>query len=301
MFIEYESRNFNKKSELLIQIANSIIEEYQAQGYDLTLRQLYYQMVARDVIPNSQRKYKMLVNLVSNARMAGMISWTAIVDRTRGLAAVPSWSSPQSILRSAFQGYQRDLWEGQPFRIEVWIEKDALRGVISSICNRLNVPDFSCRGYNSQSEMWVAGQRLRDWINDGVIPVVIHLGDHDPSGIDMTRDIIDRLEVFVSGVEGHHFHVERVALNMDQIHQYSPPPFWAKLSDSRAGGYIERYGRSSWELDALSPTVLDQVITEVVESYRDDDLFEQQRLRQEEERGQLKEIADRFDEIVTEL
>lgn len=80
--------------------------------------------------------------------------------------------------------------------------------------------------------------------------VILHLGDHDPSGIDMTRDISDRLELFGADVE-----VKRIALNWDQIDEFTPPPNPAKLSDSRAGAYIAEYGDESWELDALEPTL----------------------------------------------
>jgi hypothetical protein len=301
MFITYEIKNFNTKSLDLIAVANQIIDEYQAQGYDLTLRQLYYQLVARNYIPNAQKEYKKLVALISNARLGGLISWTAIVDRTRGLAEISTWGSPQSILKSAYESYRRDLWAGQDYRIEVWIEKDALRGVISSICDRLDVPNFSCRGYNSQSEMWAAAQRLREWMKVDILPVIIHLGDHDPSGIDMTRDIIDRLELFTDRIAGQDFEVIRVALNIDQIEQYNPPPYWAKLTDSRSNGYIAQYGRDSWELDALSPSVLDQIISDTVAQYRNDDLFEQRRQRQEKERSQLKKIADQYSKIITGL
>lgn len=301
MFIEYVPKNFRKPSLDMIDKINLIIDEYQQQGYDLTLRQLYYQLVARDIIPNSQREYKRIGSIVNDGRLAGLISWTAIVDRTRELRSIPSWANPQSIIRGARRGYRLDLWQGQPYRVEVWIEKDALRGVIRQICDRLNVPDFSCRGFTSQSEMWEAGNRLREYADAGQTPVLVHLGDHDPSGIDMSRDIQARLEMFNDWREGGEFHFIRAALNMDQVQMYNPPPNFAKTTDSRSQGYIAEYGKSSWELDALSPSVLDNLITDIVENYRDDDIYEQVRQRQEQDRAVLKAVEENWAAIAKQF
>ena len=93
----------------------------------MTLRQLYYQFVARDLIENSQRSYKRLGKVISNARMAGLIDWEAIVDRTRNLRTNPHWSSVSSVLNAAANSYRLNLWEAQQCAVEVWIEKEALR------------------------------------------------------------------------------------------------------------------------------------------------------------------------------
>lgn len=297
MKIAYIDKTFNKKSLALIAVANQIIEEYQRQGYDLTLRQLYYQLVARDYIDNNKREYKRVGSIINDARLAGLISWEAIVDRTRNLDTPPAWDDPQEILRAAYQGYATDLWIDQDYRIEVWVEKDALRGVVNSICRRLNVPDFACRGYTSQSEMWAAGNRLKDHYENGQKPIIIHLGDHDPSGIDMSRDIIERLELFTGLPEGEGFDFIRAALNMSQIEEYGPPPFFAKITDSRANGYISKFGTDSWELDALDPATLDRIITGIVEQHRDDDKFKAQKAKQEKERAELQRISRHYYEI----
>ena len=293
----YIDKSFSRKSMALIETANQIIDEYRQQGYDLTLRQLYYQLVARDILPNQQKQYKRLGNIIGEARLAGLVSWRAIVDRTRHLSEPPSWSSPGSIIDACAHRYAIDLWEGQRHRIEVWVEKDALRGVISRTCARLNVPDFSCRGYVSLSEMWATGNRLKHWIAQDVYPVIIHLGDHDPSGIDMTRDITERLEMFSGGFDVIDFKVVRAALNYDQIAEYNPPPNPAKSSDSRANGYVAEFGRSSWELDALDPATLDGIITDIVDSYRNDDLYSKRLTQQTDERKQLQYISENFEEI----
>ncbi len=229
--IAYITKKFNIESLRLIKVANTIIEKYQANGFDLTLRQLFYQLVAGVVIENTKQSYKRLGELINHARLAGLIDWEAIVDRTRNLEEESHWSSPESILESSAQCYALDKWVGQEFRPEVWIEKEALAGILESVCPGLDVPYFCCRGYVSQSEQWRAAMRLHGYARRGQVPYIIHLGDHDPSGIDMTRDITDRLRLF-----GCDLKVDRIALNMDQVEHYNPPPNYAKVTDSRYDG-----------------------------------------------------------------
>jgi hypothetical protein len=206
--------------------------------------------------------------------LAGLIDWDYLQDCTRNLARLDHWNTPGGVFESAAQSYHRDLWLGQDYYVEVWIEKDALVGVIEGVCKRWDVPYFSCRGYTRQSEMWGAGQRLLERLQVGQKVRIIHLGDHDPSGLDMSRDIQDRLRTFVffhlASVHGHDplenedFKMERIALNMDQVSRYRPPSNPAKISDSRARAYIHEHGRESWELDALDPDVLVALIEGVL-------------------------------------
>jgi len=195
--ITYVPKTFRGESLRIIQEANAICAQYQAQGFDLTLRQLYYQFVARGLIPNTDKDYKRLGGIINDARLAGRLDWDYIVDRTRNVRSLPHWNSPAEIVEAVSRQYRIEKWADQPVRIEVWIEKDALVGVLDAVCPGLDVDYFSCRGYTSQSEIWGAAQRLREYLNAGQRVVVLHLGDHDPSGIDMTRDIRERLELFI--------------------------------------------------------------------------------------------------------
>lgn len=283
-----------------IELANQIVDEYRAQGLTLTLRQLYYQFVSRDLIPNSDRSYKRLGDAIADGRYAGLIDWTAVEDRTRFIRANGHWESPAEILESAAKGFRFDLWENQPTRVEVWIEKDALLGVIDAVCSGLDVAYFSCRGYVSASEMWRAARRHRRYFLAGQDVVVLHLGDHDPSGVDMTDDIRRRLREFEitdairDTREPVWADVHRIALTMDQIDEYGPPPNPAKLSDSRARAYIEQYGPESWELDALDPPVMQQLIRDEVETVRDDELWGVAVDRQNDARERLDEATERM-------
>lgn len=295
--IAYIEKRFGEARLEQIQQANAIIAEYAAQGFDLTVRQLYYQFVARDLIPNNLRSYKRLQDLISDARMAGYIDWKAITDRTRYLRGNQHWADAGDAVRDASEDFQLDKWERQPCRLEVWIEKDALIGVIAEVCQRNDVNYFSCRGYTSQSELWRAGQRMAYYENEGQQPIVIHLGDHDPSGIDMTRDIGDRVSTFAQS----HLAVERIALNRDQIDRYNPPPNPAKMTDSRYEGYIAEHGKQSWELDALDPTTISELIEATILGHRDDDLWEEAVAEENAIKAQLRKAADNWDDVATYL
>lgn len=286
----YISKSFNDASLAVIDQANEIIEEYQAAGFDLTLRQIYYQFVARALIPNTQRSYKRLGNIISKGRLAGLIDWDAIVDRTRNLVANGHWDSVGDIIRSCAWSFRYDVWTNQSHQIEVWIEKEALIGVIEKPCRELDIPYFACRGYVSQSELRSAGVRAkRRWDRSSQYTTIIHLGDHDPSGMDMTRDNDDRMDLFS---EQSFVEVERIALNMDQVEEFNPPPNPAKTTDSRAREYIALYGYDSWELDALEPQVIDQLIRDKVYRIVDQDLMDEALEKQEEARLTLQRLAE---------
>lgn len=174
----YVPKKFRQESIQLIQKINAIIGEYAVQGYSLTLRQVYYQLVARDIIANNERSYKNLGNLVSDGRLAGEIDWYAIEDRTRNLRGRTHWENPAEIISASAYSYHRDYWEGQENYVEVWVEKDALVGIVGKACSELDVNFFSCRGYVSQSEMWSAAERLkRKQKIGGKNIVLLHLGD----------------------------------------------------------------------------------------------------------------------------
>lgn len=316
MKIKYQNINLGQAAMSMIAQVNRIIRDYQAQGFTLTLRQIYYQLVARDLFPddrkwrwtgtrwvrdpkgtkNAEPNYKWLGSIVNDGRLAGHIDWEAVEDRTRELRTLSHWTGPAAIIEACADQFHVDMWEGQEYRPEVWIEKDALVGVIERVCNELDIPHFSCRGYTSQSEMWVAGQRLRHYIKKGQKPVIFHFGDHDPSGKDMTRDIVDRMQMFMGGTE-----LQRLALNMDQVEEYDPPPNPAKLTDSRCAAYIAEFGDSSWELDALEPRVIEDLIRTAITGVMDEDLYRKRVKERDGFREQLRNAAENWDEIVEGL
>lgn len=268
LFIE---QPFRKGTLERIAQANAIIDEYQADGMTLTLRQLYYQFVARGLLENKQRNYDALGDTISKARLGGLVDWDAIEDRTRFLRGRSNSYSPSTALTALSRRYSIDMWRNQETRLEVWIEKDALLGVIEGVCRDNDVDYFACRGYVSQSALYEAGQRMARYQRDGYRTVIIHLGDHDPSGIDMTRDNGERVNLF----GWDETDVRRIALNMDQVDEYSPPPNPAKLTDSRAPEYVAQHGYESWELDALEPRVMRDLIQDTINEYKDEDAWQE--------------------------
>jgi virulence-associated protein VagC len=261
------------RSLALLEPINEILESYRAQGYRLTLRQLYYQLVSRALIPNNIRSYKGIGDIVSQGRLAGLIDWSMIEDRVRVPAINSHWESPAQILKAAASSYYRDRWADQLTHVEVWCEKDAVSNVIEPVCRKWDVLFMANRGYSSQSAMYEAGLRMRKADEDGKEIWIIYLGDHDPSGIDMTRDIDERLGLFLYGGGRNLDQVERIALNMDQIDLYHPPENPAKADDSRYAGYVSEYGESSWELDALEPGVLSELVETAITRHLDVEKF----------------------------
>lgn len=292
-----ESINMSPARLAKVDLVNGVILEYVQAGYELTLRQVYYQMVARGYIPNNLREYQNLASLVNDARLAGLIDWEHIVDVTREANTASHWNSPRDILRAAHASFALDKWKNQTYRVELWIEKDAALSIVSGVCRELDITYFSCRGYTGQAAMWGAAQRIYRYIQAGQIPVILHLGDHDPSGIDMSRDIEGRLSMFIRyhmqeeqlaphWYDGQPIIFERHALNFDQVQLYQPPPNPTKLTDSRAKGYIEHFGHECYELDALRPQVVEQIIRDAIDPY----LEEEKRQQVEEQEARDKAI-----------
>lgn len=299
MIERFINAKFHPKTLELIHLCNEIIEHLEGLGYKLTLRQLYYQLVQRNVIPNKQTEYKRLGEIINNARLAGLVDWDAIEDRTRNLRGIGHYIDPSDIIEVTASAFRVDKWKRQPNRIEVWVEKDALVGVVQKACEPLDVDYFSCRGYTSQSELYGAARRLSGYVSNGQHVIILHFGDHDPSGIDMTRDVTDRIELLSHGlIEEGEIEVDRIALNMNQVQRYHPPNNPAKMTDSRYKHYKKTHGAHCWELDALDVQVIDALITEKIIVNRDEDIWEEDVSRETAHRATLKGCASRWSDVV---
>jgi hypothetical protein len=284
----YVPKVFKGEALKILTHANTIIAEYEGQGIPLSLRQLYYQMVSRALIANRVQSYSRLGHIIADGRLAGLVSWTAIEDRERELLGTQTWKSPGEALNNAKTLYRRDKWEDQPVRPEIWVEKRALVNVVGQIAEELQVDFYATKGYDSLSQLWRAGRRFAQYVSKGQRPVVLHFADHDPSGLDMTRVIDERLALLA----GFPVQVVRLALNMNQIEQYDPPPNPAKIDDPRFVDYQARYGNESWELDALEPRVLKSLISDAVLRLRNHELWDAALKREAEETLVIEEAAE---------
>ena len=281
---QFKEINFKPRSRELIEQCNSIIEEYQQDGLRLTLRQLYYQLVTKNVIPNEERSYKNLSSLVTDARLAGLMDWDAIEDRVRQPAIPLEFESIQHRVDTAIQNYRLNRWEGQENYVELWVEKDALAGVLRPIAHEYHITLMVNRGYSSASAMYESANRFITEQDKNL--VLLYLGDHDPSGEDMVRDVRERLAMFNAPLD-----VRKIALTMAQVRRYNPPPNPAKVTDPRAEKYIAEHGNHSWEVDALPPRVLAQTIRGELNDLVDMDLMNEVKKREAKDKEFLKKAV----------
>ena len=290
----FRDTNFRAKTLATIGNVQDVLNEYAALGFDLSLRQVHYRLVAQGLWPNTDKAYKNLGNIIRKARDAGMLDWDMIVDRGRKTHWKGTWDDPSDIMYSVVRSFKIDKWAGQDWHVEVMVEKEALEGVLIPVCEELQVRLSPNKGYSSASMMYKIGQRLLGKSEEGKFITIIYLGDHDPSGLDMDEDIENRLELYSDGV----IDVVRVALTYDQIEQYQPPPNPTKMKDSRAKAYVQRFGQVSWELDALEPRVMADLIRSAVLELRDEDLWDAQVERENEMLNVLTKVRDNWEDFI---
>lgn len=290
----FKEIKFRQESLELISHCDAVINEYLAQGLKLTLRQLYYQLVTKNIIKNKERSYKNLSSLVSDARLTGLLDWDAIEDRIR-VPLIPSeWDNLKQLVDSALYSYRLPRWETQENYIELWVEKDALAGVLRPLANQYHIPLMVNRGYSSQTAMYEASKRYGHRQGKKQMLIILYLGDFDPSGEDMVRDIEDRMHTFDIW-EG--FEIRKIALTLAQVKKYKPPPNPAKQSDPRAVGFIEKYGASSWEVDAINPKELRRLIIREIESYIDLDAMNIVLNKENDDKMKLTEAVRKIMEV----
>jgi hypothetical protein len=334
----FRGTKFRSASTLLVEQCNEIVDDYQGQDLRLTLRQLYYQLVTKNIIVNSERSYQNLSALVSNGRLAGKVDWDAIEDRVRRPRKASEFGNLHDLVDAAVYSYRLPRWQGQMVYAELWVEKDALAGVLEPLSKQYHATLMVNRGYSSQSAMYEAAKRFlrnrkttvdrpgcpecrcelvhhehldrnNNWLcgngncgwqgtQDEAKPTarvrrslkLLYLGDHDPSGEDMVRDIADRLKMFkVPNLE-----VRKIGLTMDQVRKYNPPPNPAKISDPRAEAYIKKYGPHSWEVDALPPDVLTKLIRTAFDGVIDTPLMDKIRMKEERDKKRLLAAAEQI-------
>lgn len=286
--LAYTGWNPQQATRDLIEYASFEIADAAAAGYQMTLRQCYYRLVAANIIPNSDRSYQRLSDILTKARWAGLLPMDCLTDRGRQTTEGDMFHGPAHALRRLAEWYQSDRWSRYEWKVEVWCEKDALSSIFEPICLRYQVPYLACRGFVSTAAISDCRNR-----NSDHSLTVLYFGDHDPSGMSMSDDILERLIAAGIDTDGHDLRLWRIALNRNQIDEHDCPPQPAKLSDSRAADYIARHGDASWELDALPPAALAEMIERAITNELPDDWAERE-AADIDVQTRLRQIADEW-------
>lgn len=265
-FDDGSRRIWQTRKETVVEQVTEIMNIYDAQGYTLTLRQLHYQFVSRNWIVNHTSAYKRLGEILQDCRWSGSVDWDGIEDRGR-VPVLPYWVHDiPDALRDTLSSYRLDLQKDQETHIELWTEKDALSGILGRPAEKYHVRLCVNKGYTSDSAIYGAYERFVPKLNEYKKVKILYFGDHDPSGLDMIRDIESRIRKMIENGDQVHsqdsaeFDIIPIGLTMEQIKKYKLPPNPAKTTDSRAAAYIKKFGKESWEVDALNPETLVQIV-----------------------------------------
>ena len=269
-----------------------VLDDYSDQGIRVSLRQLYYRLVALGVIPNDKRSYKRLGEVVVNARLGGLVDWDMIVDHGRVAKMPPEWRDPLDLMDDAINSYRLPRWADQDYHIEVWCEKDALTTILEPITNRYHVALLSHTGFSSVTALYRVAKQFQKVAESGRQLVVLYLGDHDPSGLDMLRDLENRVDILSRSCEIELIHL---GITKEQVNLYQPPPDFVKVSDTRAPKYVAEHGNESWEVDALQPQVLNDLLSSTIEQYLDADKWKAVLKQEEKDKEALAEARERLE------
>jgi hypothetical protein len=295
---------FTTKTQATFEIAVEVINDL-ADYWPLTLRQIYYRLVARQAIANRYSQYRRMSRILSDARIAGLLPWECMEDRSRSLLSSGGWPDRRSFVADELEkflvGYRRDLLQSQDIRLEVWIEKDALSSIVHRAAFPLCVPVVVAKGFSSTTYV----NECRDRIERDERPTtVLYYGDFDPSGWAMP-EAMDRKLVDQLGVDREQLTIKRCALLPEQIAAYELPedPEAMKPLDPRTKQFKRKFGDhiSPVELDALPPDVLQTLVRESIEAEIDLQEFRLQRAAEAEDICRLDGLSEQVQKFVAKL
>jgi hypothetical protein len=295
---------WSASSEHYIARVNEILASL--RGYwPLTLRQVYYQLVAAGDIPNKIAQYSKLSRLLTKARLDGLVKWEAIEDRARATLSSYRWDDRETFIEAAAEqfltSYRRDLLQDQAHALEIWVEKDALSRVCERAADPFGVPVIVARGFSSISYIHEGRLRIQAHAREGKGTIILYFGDLDPSGWEMLPAMMETLQREMSLgdlVEG-----VRCALNLEQVSEYALPrnPDALKPSDPRAKKYMRLFGDLAVELDALPPATLEALVRRSIEAHIDRALLRKQQSIEAEDRKRLVHIRQRVQEFIRKI
>jgi len=243
----------HQKTMTILEASHSIL----AAHNPMTVRQVYYQLISRQVIENNRSQYQAVSNALVWARQEGFIPWVWIEDRLRRPRAVSMWDDLGNFGNDVLSAYRRNVWTNQPYYLEVWLEKDALSGIFEGVLDPYGVTLNVGRGYDGWDSIHNASRRFGD--GDG--KAILYFGDFDPSGEDMVRSLKERLNFFGCKPE-----IAKCALTLDDVQRYNLPSDFTKASDTRQKAFVAKYGDLAVELDALPVNVLQSRIASEIKT-----------------------------------
>jgi hypothetical protein len=249
----------------------------------MTVRQMYYQLETMGVVPKDEAGYRIVQRQLLRARRARFIPYDWIADNTRWMRKPDTYNSLDSFLKISQDSYRRAIWAQQPTYVEIWIEKDALTGVIQPVTSKWDVPLMSIKGYSSESFAYGAAENIR---TVGKPAYVYYFGDRDPSGVNISEDLEKKLSGFLKG-SGIPFHYERVAVTEEQIEVFNLPTRPTKRTDTRA----KNWKGESCELDAIRADDLRSMVEEVIKRHIDPKVYESTMVIEEQERSTLRNLV----------
>jgi hypothetical protein len=283
-------------NQVLLGHVTRIVTKYMNQSIKLTNRQLFYQLVAEGLIPNAENVYKRVCKFLTDIRYAGIVDWKAIEDRGRVPTRHSQWKNIKELVESAVYSFRLPRWNDQDYYIELYTEKQALESIFKPIADKYHIYFCANKGYSSVSPIYDLSKRLANKIVDGKKAVVLYLGDFDASGLDMVRDITDRVDEFLTKGDNEFdtsmLQIIHVGLTRAQVTQYNPPPNPAKKTDPRSKKYMAVHGVHSWEVDALPPNVLIQLVDTAIRQFIDMKKYNAVIARENELKKKLQEFAD---------
>jgi hypothetical protein len=252
-----------------------------ADGKPMTVRQVFYQATVRGIVEKTEAGYAKVQTDLVVMRRSGILPYEWLADNTRWQRKPRTFNSVSHALEETARFYRRALWTDAGAYVEVWLEKDALAGVVLPVTAEFDVPLMVARGYASLSFLHTAAE----YISSLDVPVFIyHLGDFDPSGVNAGEKIEETLRDMAPDAE---LYFERIAVTHAQIEEWGLPTRPTKASDSRAKGF----GDISVELDAIEPNRLRELVREVLEAHLPPEQFEVLKAAEESERELLTMIA----------
>jgi len=277
----YETRPTKRRSRAEMDTIRQGIRQALAEIQPATVRQTFYQLVSRGVISKTEGEYKStVVRMLASMRRSGDIPFGWIADNTRWMRKPVSHSSLSDMLEQSQRFYRRAMWDNQPVYVEIWLEKDALSGVLYEVTAEFDVPLMVTRGYPSISYLYDAAEAIAE---TGKPAFLYYFGDYDPSGCDITRAVESGIREFAPNTE---IHFERVAVTREQIDGWALPTRPTKQTDSRSVGF----DGDSVEVDSIPPATLRDLVRHRIVQHIDRRQMAASRAIEGQERETLRNI-----------